>query len=160
MRRRTLAAGFSLLEVMIATVFLVVGLMAVVGTATTQSLLRKRGIEEDRVFAGMVSRMEWIRGELFSDSALYDQVAAATAGGGTLETTFALDEDGDGVQDVSAAAGDDETPVLSVAVSAAPPYFNSERLLQVVLTANWYGASGNRTLSLETLVSNRSGYDG
>lgn len=149
--------GFSLVEVMLATVSLVVGLLSVVGTTTTTSMLRKRGIEEDRIFTGLVNRAEWVRGQLFADTALQNQCDEGI-GGGEVVVTFMLDDDANGIQDLPAAPGDIATPVISCSIQPAEPFDDALRLVRVRLTASWYGVGGQRTMSIECLVGNRNGY--
>ena len=83
---------------------------------------------------------------------------ASLAAAGAHTAQYMLDEDGDGVQDVAAAPGDAATPVISVTIAPADPFNNAAILLEVVMTASWYGAAGNRTVTIESLVANRSGY--
>ena len=153
------SSGFNLVEVMIATVSLVVGLLSVVGTTTTTSMLRKRGVEEDRVFQGLVSRAEWIRGQLYSDTPLQNQCDDTLTGAGTqLTVNYIMDENGDGQQDFPSSPGDNATPIVTCVIEPAAPFNNASRLVQVTLTASWYGVSGQRTNSIDCLIGNRSGY--
>ena len=155
---RNRKGGFSLIEVMVSMTMIVVGLMALASASSTTSLLRKRNLEEDRVFQGMVDQLEWVRGELFADTPFYDNVRAAMAAGQPHQQGFRLDSDGDGIQDLSFSAGDQATPVLNVTVQAPIAPADSDDLLVVQIDAQWYGIGGNRTRTLGCLVANRSGF--
>jgi len=150
--------GFSLIEVMVSMTMLVVGLMALASAASTTSLLRKRNLQEDLVFQGLVDRLEWVRGELFADTPFYDNVQAALVAGGSYQQAFRLDTDGDGVQDLSFVAGDQATPILNVTVEAPAAPADPGDVLVVQVGASWYGVGGDRTNSISSLVANRSGY--
>ena len=71
-----------------------------------------------------------------------------------------LDADGDGTQDVSFAAGDKATPIMTVTVTAPNPPDDPTILLNVRVDASWYGVGGTRTANIESFVSNRTGYGG
>jgi hypothetical protein len=154
------AAGFSVVEALIASSVLVIGLLAVASATTSTQLLRKRSLDEEAVFRGMVSRLEQARGELFSPTPFHDAVAAAVAGGGTFEQGVILDNDQDGDQDVPFAAGDSVTPVMRLRVTAPATPGDPSLLLEVEVTATWYGVGGQRTRNASTLVANRSGFGG
>ena len=151
-------AGFSFIEVMITTAVVVIGLLAVASSTATTSLLRKQGIQEDTVFYGLSSRMEWVRGQLFANTPLQNGVEQSLAAGPSHVETFQLDVDGDGTQDVSFTAGDQNTPVISVTIEVPDPPGDPNVLLQATVTANWYGAGGNNTRSISSLIANRTGY--
>ncbi|MBI4882181.1 MAG: type II secretion system protein [Planctomycetes bacterium] len=152
--------GFSLIEVMVSTSVVVIGLLALASASTTTSLLRKRGIQEDIVFEGLMSRLEWVRGELYTASAFQAAVEASLAGGGAHVASYLLDNDNDGIQDLSFAAGDQATPVIQVTVSPPDAPADSSDIVQVLVSATWYGVGGARSTSISSFVANRSGYGG
>jgi hypothetical protein len=145
---------------MVSATILVVGLLALTSASTTTSLLRKRGVQEDMVFEGLMDRLEWVRGELYTDGAFHQQAVGALASAGQFAASFPLDNDGDGIQDLSFAAGDKTTPIIQVAIAVPDPPGDADVMLQVVVTATWYGIGGNRSRSLSTFVANRVGYGG
>lgn len=159
-RRSRTAAGFSFVEVMASMTILVIGLLSVMASTTTQSLLQRRAREQEQVFAGIVARLEWARGELFRDTAFQHAVEDGLAAGAKYATSFPLDLDLDGAQDLPFAAGDADTDVLAVEVTAPDPPGDANVLLQVRVTARWFGIGGSRTWSDSVLVANRSGYGG
>jgi len=144
---------------MVTMVILIVGLLAVASATTSTSLLRKRGIQEDAVFNAMLGQMNWVRGELYSDSDFHAATMDGLATGAEYSQSFLLDADGDGQQDMSATAGDNQTPILQVTVSAADGVDDSSVAVQVDVNASWYGVSGVRTRTLGALIANRRGYD-
>lgn len=152
--------GFSVLEVMMATTVMVIGLLAVASATTTTQMMRKRTIDEDKVFRGMTARLETCRGELFRDTDFQDAVTAQLAADGEYEGEFSLDLNGDGEQDVSAAAGDSDTPIFTVTITAPDPPNDPNVLLQVTVQANWFGVGGARTRTVSGLVGNRTGFGG
>lgn len=145
---------------MMATSVMVIGLLAVASATTTTQMMRKRTIDEDKVFRGMVARLETCRGELFRDTDFQDEVSDQVAVDGTYQGQFLLDLDGDGEQDVSASPGDSDTPVFAVTITAPDPPGNPNVLLEVTVTATWYGVGGMRTRTIQGLVGNRTGYGG
>lgn len=159
-RRRCRTTGFSFVEVMASITILVIGLLSVMASTTTQSLLQRRAREQEQVFAGIVARLEWARSSLFRDSDFQDAVEAGLAAGPQYTTSFPLDLDLDGAQDLPFAPNDSETDVLSVVVTAPDPPADGNVLLQVTVTARWYGVGGQRTWSDSVLVANRTGYGG
>ncbi len=152
--------GFSLVEVMIASTILVFGLMALAGATTSTQLLRKRALDEDQVFRGLVSQLERARSDLFSNTAFYTAVKAAIAAGGKFQQGYILDGNGDGIQDVSSAPGNKNTPVLTVDITVPPSPGDATKVLFVQVTAKWYGAGAQRTRTVSETVANRSGYGG
>lgn len=152
------SAGFSVLEIMMATSVMVVGLLAVASATTTTQMMRKRTIDEDKIFRGMIARLETCRGELFRDTDFQDDVSEQIAADGTYEGAFILDLDGDGEQDVSASAGDSDTPVFAVTIRAPDPPGDPNVLLEVTVNASWYGVGGIRTRTVQGLVGNRTGF--
>lgn len=156
--RQSGESGFSLVEVMVTMTVLVVGLLAVASAATSTSLLRKRGMEETAVVSAMVGRLEWVRGELYSDSDLHAAAIESLALGEPYTQLFTIDTDGDGVQDLSAAPDDNETPILRVTVRETDAGLDPSIMVQVDVDATWYGVGGTRTRTVSSLVANRRGY--
>ncbi|MFG0318854.1 MAG: prepilin-type N-terminal cleavage/methylation domain-containing protein [Planctomycetota bacterium JB042] len=154
----TRASGFSLVEVMITMTVAVVGLLAVASATTSTSLLRKRGAEEGAVFAAMVGRLEWVRSQLYSDSAFHDASMTAIAAGEAHVQPFLVDADGDGIQDLSGTKEMAATPILEVTVTEDGAH-DPDDLVRVSLTATWYGIGGVRTRNLDAFVANRRGFD-
>jgi Prokaryotic N-terminal methylation motif len=152
--------GFSVVEVMVATTILVVGLLAVASSTITTQMIRKRSLDEDTVFRGMTACLEQCRGDLYRDTEFHDAVQAALAGGDEYQGNFILDLNGDGEQDVSQTAGDQDTPVLTVNVVAAEPTDDPNVLVEVTISATWYGVGGQRTRTIRGFVANRTGYEG
>ncbi len=152
-------SGFSLVEVMITMSVVVVGLLAVATAAHSTSLLRKRGAEEGAVFAAMVGRLEWVRSQLYSDSAFHDASMAALAAGGAHVQSFLVDADGDGIQDLGGTKQNAAAPILEVTVAEDGTH-DRDDLVRVSIAATWYGVGGVRTRSLDAVVANRRGYDG
>ena len=152
------AAGFSVVEAMVATSVMVIGLLAVASATTSTQLLRKRSLDEDAVFRGIVSRIEQARGELFAETAFHDQVAAAIPAGGEYEQGMPLDNDGDGTQDVPFEPGDSATPVLTLRITAPDPPSDPARLLMIEVSASWWSLGGKRSRAMSVLVANRTGY--
>lgn len=156
--RRTRQRGTSLVEAMVTGSVLVVGLMAVAGATSVSSLLRQRGQQQQMVFGAMESRLEQIRGELFQPTALQTDVSKDIVKSGSCTKTYTIDANGDGIQDLSFAAGDQKTPILTVKFSAANPPNDATELIQVDITAQWYGVGGKHSSTLQSLVANRTGF--
>lgn len=138
---------------------LVIGLLAVVSATTTTALIRKKAMEEEAIFAGMQGRLDWARSQLYSDTPFHNAAMASLAVGPDHVQSDVLDADQDGVQDLSYAIGDAVTPILSLTVTSPIDPGDPTILVQVDVSATWYGVSGNRTKTLGMLVSNREGYN-
>lgn len=152
--------GFSLVEVMLVATMLVMGLLAVISATTTESMVHRRSIQEGQVFEAMTRRAEWVRGELFRSTALQTAVTEALTGGNPYTAQYIVDADNDGTQDLSRTPGDRNTPILTVVITAPAPTNDRKKLLEVDVSASWYGIGGQRTASISTLVANRNGYGG
>ncbi len=153
--------GFSLVEVMVTMVVMVVSLVAVTSATTSATLIRKRGQEESAVLSGMVSRLDWARGQLYSASGFHDgAMEALDAGQEEYTESFILDADGNGEQDLCFAAGEPDAPILRVSVRRMSDAVAPMDAVRVSVDATWYGVGGNRNRSESMLVANRLGYEG
>ncbi len=136
-------SGTSLIEVLVATVILVVAALAVVSMAVRSNKLRTANHETMLALTACRSALEGVRSQSFADLPGLNgrgfDVLGSTGGPGGLRP---VEGDADGLP------GE-----LRVAVVDA---LAGETLYRVTALVQWLGSEGARTLQLETMVANRS----
>ena len=132
--------GFTMIELVLAMVVLIVGVGGVYLMTCSMSRERQLGEERQRAFLACQRRLADLRDTTWA------QVP------GLDGSTFDVDTDGNGVNELRATAVSGHPGTLRVVQFAAS---GAERIYRVTATASWIGVGGQQTFSLETLLSNR-----
>lgn len=137
------ARGFTLVEVILSTGVLVVGVVALAAGVTSLSQLRRTTTETQRAVTAARTRLEQLRGEDFSTLVTNYGVPVG----------FAVDLDGDGYPDLDPVAGAAEAGSIEVQVVTDVPASAVGQLLRGVATVRWRGVGGDREVRLVTMIS-------
>ncbi|MGH7152078.1 MAG: type IV pilus modification PilV family protein [Planctomycetota bacterium] len=147
MKRRggSVRGGFTLIEVLIGNGILLIGLVGVAAGLNALTNLRRSYTEVQAATAAARAQLEVIRAADFDD-------LLTTYGGGV---PFGVDMNGDGANDLTPSGT--ATDAGSVLVETVPglPTAAAGRLLRAIATVQWRGVTGDRTVRLVTLLSDR-----
>ena len=138
--------GFTLVEVLFAAFVLVVATLGVAASTTTFASLRRLNEETQIASTAARQQLDLVRAAQFS------QVL------GTFSNlNFQIDLNGDGANDLRPQAGDPDGNAGRITITQVGPASDPASLLQVNVTIDWRGLSGNRRYQMGTLISNRTG---
>lgn len=138
--------GFTLVEVLLSSGMLVVGLVAVAAAVTSLAVLRRTYTETQLATSAARTMLERVRAEDFSTLLVNYQNAV----------DFAVDLDGDGYPDLAPTAGHNAPGSIQVEQADGVPVAAIGKLLRAIATVRWRGVSGDRQVRLVTLISDRS----
>src|SRR5262245_13555846 len=137
--------GFTLVEVLIGNGILLVGLVGVAAGLNALTNLRRSYTEVQAATAAARAQLEIVRAADFDD-------LLATYGGGVA---FGVDMNGDGTSDLTPSGGAANSGTIVVETVGGLPAAAVGRLLRAIATVQWRGVSGDRTVRLVTLLSDR-----
>ena len=138
--------GFTLVEVLLSSGMLVIGLVAVAAAVTSLALLRRTYTETQLATAAARTKLEQLRGEDF-DTLLVNY------GNGVA---FTVDLNGDGYPDLAPTVGQNVPGSIRVEDVVDVPPAALGKLRRAIATVQWRGVTGDRQVRLVTLLSNRS----
>ncbi|MCI0585669.1 MAG: hypothetical protein L0323_02370 [Planctomycetes bacterium] len=137
--------GFTLVEVLIGNGILLVGLVGVAAGLNALTNLRRSYTEVQAATAAARAQLEIVRAADFDD-------LLATYGAGVA---FGVDMNGDGASDLTPVAPAASAGTVVVENVAGLPAAAAGRLVRAIATVQWRGVSGDRTVRLVTLLSDR-----
>lgn len=138
--------GFTLIEVLIGNGILLVGLVGVAAGLNALTNLRRSYTEVQAATAAARAQLEQVRADDFDD-------LLATYGGAGV--AFGVDMNGDGANDLTPSGGAASSGTILVEAVGGLPAAAAGRLVRAIATVQWRGVTGDRTVRLVTLLSDR-----
>ena len=136
--------GFSLVELLGGMAILLLAVGGIYSLLSRGAHERQAAEEQHRAFAACRAKMEEVRAMPW---------AALPALDGTR---FPVDVDRDGISDLTAPGGPSAPPPGLIRVSREASEA-TEVLHRVVISATWQGVAGQRSFSIQSLMTNRFG---